>query len=159
MSSKFKTHPQSNSKLHPKTPTKTTIVRPTVLPQSAGYLGYWQLFIASTAFFNTIQNFTTLSLTKRLYGGKPEQGALSSGYVLLFCFSAFLTRCIYFPPPLSLVPSDHSIPEYSKNAVTHLQARTFAVWTLTSGMVRFYAAYNINNKVYVYFAPHFLYQP
>ncbi|TBU32500.1 Erg28-like protein [Dichomitus squalens] len=36
------------------------------------------------------------------------------------------------------------------NAVTSvnpLQARTFAIWTLTSAVVRFYAAYNIHNKL------------
>ncbi|PAV16191.1 Erg28 [Pyrrhoderma noxium] len=31
--------------------------------------------------------------------------------------------------------------------VTALQARTFAVWTLTSAIVRFYAAYHINDKI------------
>lgn len=33
--------------------------------------------------------------------------------------------------------------------VTALQARTFAVWTLTSAIVRFYAAYHISDKTYV----------
>lgn len=33
--------------------------------------------------------------------------------------------------------------------VTALQARTFAVWTLTSAVIRVYAAYNINNKMCV----------
>jgi hypothetical protein len=33
--------------------------------------------------------------------------------------------------------------------VTALQARTFAVWTLTSAVIRGYAAYNINNKMCV----------
>lgn len=33
--------------------------------------------------------------------------------------------------------------------VTALQARTFAVWTLTSAVVRLYAAYNIQNKACV----------
>jgi len=33
--------------------------------------------------------------------------------------------------------------------VTALQARTFAVWTLTSAIIRGYAAYNINNKTCV----------
>ena len=33
--------------------------------------------------------------------------------------------------------------------VTDLQARTFAIWTLASAIVRFYAAYNINNKACV----------
>ncbi|KAJ2922403.1 hypothetical protein H1R20_g14689, partial [Candolleomyces eurysporus] len=72
------------------------------LPQSDGWLGYWQLLVATTAVFNSLQNFLTLKLTKRIY---------------------------------------------DKTAVvTPLQARTFAVWTLTSAVVRFYAAYNINNK-------------
>ncbi|KAF5326695.1 hypothetical protein D9619_004927 [Psilocybe cf. subviscida] len=31
-------------------------------------------------------------------------------------------------------------------SVTPLQARTFGVWTLTSAVIRFYAAYHINNK-------------
>ncbi|KIK80819.1 hypothetical protein PAXRUDRAFT_833318 [Paxillus rubicundulus Ve08.2h10] len=31
-------------------------------------------------------------------------------------------------------------------SITALQARTFAVWTLTSAVVRGYAAYNIHNK-------------
>ncbi|PFH53062.1 hypothetical protein AMATHDRAFT_79230 [Amanita thiersii Skay4041] len=74
------------------------------LPQSDGWLANWQLFIAVTALFNTIQNFTTLKLTRKIYNNVPP------------------------------------------TAVTALQARTFAVWTLTSAMVRFYAAYNINNK-------------
>ncbi|KAI0661482.1 Erg28-like protein [Cubamyces menziesii] len=31
--------------------------------------------------------------------------------------------------------------------VNPLQSRTFAIWTLTSAVVRFYAAYNIHNKM------------
>ncbi|KLO09758.1 Erg28-like protein [Schizopora paradoxa] len=75
-----------------------------LLPQTTGWLAHWQLFVAATAVFNTIQNFTTLKLTRRLYSASPE-------------------------------------------AVTPLQARTFAIWTLTSATVRFYAAYHINDKI------------
>ncbi|KAG5641242.1 hypothetical protein DXG03_005675 [Asterophora parasitica] len=75
----------------------------TYLPQTEGYLAYWQLIVAAAAFFNSAQNFTTLSLTRRIYNVKPAN-------------------------------------------VTALQARTFAIWTLTSGIVRAYAAYNIHNK-------------
>ncbi|KAF5367395.1 hypothetical protein D9758_003770 [Tetrapyrgos nigripes] len=71
------------------------------LPSSAdGWLPYWQLFVATTALFNTIQNFFTLKLTQRIY----------------------------------------------TQQVTPLHARTFAIWTLTSAVVRFYAAYNIHVK-------------
>ncbi|KAG6917009.1 hypothetical protein DXG01_004274 [Tephrocybe rancida] len=74
------------------------------LPQSEGLLGYWQLIVAVTAVFNSVQNFMTLKLTRKIYNVKP-------------------------------------------NTVTALQARTFAAWTLTSAVVRGYAAYNIHNKI------------
>jgi hypothetical protein len=45
---------------------------------------------------------------------------------------------------LSYVVDGTVSPEIS---VTALQARTFAVWTLTSAMVRAYAAYHINDKM------------
>ncbi|KAG6836825.1 hypothetical protein H0H93_002671 [Arthromyces matolae] len=35
------------------------------------------------------------------------------------------------------------------NTVTALQARTFGAWTLTSAVIRLYAAYNIHNKIYL----------
>jgi len=75
------------------------------LPKSEGWLPKWQLIVASMAFFNAAQNFTTLKLTRRIYG--------------------------------NVVPQQ----------ITRLQARTFAVWTALSGVVRLYAAYNINLKV------------
>ncbi|RDB25938.1 Ergosterol biosynthetic protein 28 [Hypsizygus marmoreus] len=73
------------------------------LPKADGYLAYWQLFVGVTALFNTVQNFTTLKLTRRIYNVQPQ-------------------------------------------SVTALQARTFAVWTLTSAVVRAYAAYHIHDK-------------
>ncbi|PBK75603.1 Erg28-like protein [Armillaria solidipes] len=76
------------------------------LPQAAGWLPLWQLLISVTAVFNSVQNFVTLKLTRKIY---PQA------------------------------------------AVTGLQARTFAVWTLTSAVVRAYAAYNINEKQSVNF--------
>ncbi|KAH9481439.1 Ergosterol biosynthetic protein 28 [Psilocybe cubensis] len=75
------------------------------LPSSAGWLAYWQLFVAGAAVFNSIQNLLTLKLTRKLYNNVPA------------------------------------------TSVTALQARTFAVWTLTSAVIRGYAAYNINNKI------------
>ncbi|KAF9266632.1 Erg28-like protein [Marasmius fiardii PR-910] len=72
------------------------------IPQSEGWLPKWQLFVAATALFNTIQNLVSLNLTRRLYGGSP--------------------------------------------LVNPLQARTFAIWTLTSTIVRGYAAYHLHLK-------------
>ncbi|KAF8071720.1 Erg28 like protein-domain-containing protein [Lyophyllum atratum] len=74
----------------------------TYLPKTEGYLAYWQLIVAVTAVFNSLQNFATLKLTRRIYNATA--------------------------------------------IVTPLQARTFAVWTLTSAVVRAYAAYNIHDK-------------
>ncbi|KDQ24655.1 hypothetical protein PLEOSDRAFT_161310 [Pleurotus ostreatus PC15] len=75
------------------------------LPQSPGLLPKWQLFVAATAVFNAVQNFATLSLTRRVYNRVPPAN------------------------------------------VTALQARTFAVWTLTSAVVRGYAAYHLQEKI------------
>ncbi|KAF9476692.1 Erg28-like protein [Pholiota conissans] len=75
------------------------------LPQSPGWLAHWQLIVATAAVFNSVQNFVTLKLTRRIYNNVPM------------------------------------------HTVTSLQARTFAVWTLTSAVIRAYAAYNINNKI------------
>jgi hypothetical protein len=48
-----------------------------MLPESAGgYLAYWMLFVSILALFNTIQNFVTLSLTKKIYSARPDQGKL-----------------------------------------------------------------------------------
>ncbi|KAG6810490.1 hypothetical protein H0H92_011670 [Tricholoma furcatifolium] len=68
---------------------------------------YWQLLVAAAAVFNSLQNFATLKLTRRIYNVKP-------------------------------------------NTITALQARTFAAWTLTSAIVRGYAAYDIHNKTYFF---------
>ncbi|KAF8415016.1 Erg28-like protein [Boletus edulis BED1] len=75
------------------------------LPQTEGLLPKWQLIVATMAIFNTVQNFATLTLTRRLYTG------------------------------------------VAPTSITELHARTFAAWTLTSAVVRGYAAYNIHTKV------------
>lgn len=47
------------------------------LPTSAGYLAYWQLFVAATAVFNTVQNFVTVKLTRRIYNNVPENSGIT----------------------------------------------------------------------------------
>lgn len=42
-----------------------------VLPQADGRLPAWQIAVAASAVFNTVQNFVTLRFTKRLYNNVP----------------------------------------------------------------------------------------
>ncbi|KAH6909003.1 Erg28 like protein-domain-containing protein [Coprinopsis sp. MPI-PUGE-AT-0042] len=74
------------------------------LPQTPGWLAYWQLIVATAALFNSVQNLVTLKFTRRIYNRADQP-------------------------------------------ITPLQARTFGIWTLTSAVVRLYAAYHITDKV------------
>ena len=97
-----------------------------VLPQTSGWLAHWQLFVAVTALFNTVQNYLTLKFTRRIYNNVP-------------------------PTLGKFTASDAHVYSYPYLAtVTPLQARTFGAWTLTSAIVRGYAAYNISNKPFVF---------
>ncbi|TGZ82679.1 erg28p [Ascodesmis nigricans] len=42
------------------------------LPQGDGYLPAWLLFVSIVATFNSLQNYITLTLTKRVYSRQPE---------------------------------------------------------------------------------------
>ncbi|KAI8384679.1 Erg28 like protein-domain-containing protein [Radiomyces spectabilis] len=44
-----------------------------------GILPRWMLFTSALGIFNTIQNYCTSSLTKQVYGNKPEQISALSG--------------------------------------------------------------------------------
>lgn len=41
------------------------------IPSGPGYLPKWQLFVAATALFNTVQNFMTIKLTSKIYNTVP----------------------------------------------------------------------------------------
>ena len=91
------------------------------------------------AIFNTVQNFLTLTLTRRLYAAHPHTSTSESRHP-----SASLSQTLFLLLFLVVVSR-----AYMVRPVTPLQARTFAVWTLTSAAIRFYAAYNITTKPYV----------
>ena len=63
------------------------------LPQTAGWLAYWQLFIAVTAAFNSVQNFVTLKLTRKLYNGVPSASGTTRRQI--FFLIAHLTVTLY----------------------------------------------------------------
>lgn len=44
------------------------------LPNDEGFLPKWQLFIALVATLNSLQNLATVSITRKLYTNKPQQG-------------------------------------------------------------------------------------
>ena len=95
-----------------------------VIPNTPGLLPKWQLIVAGAALFNTVQCLLTTKLTRKVYNKTPD-GTTSCilPYESFFWMLFFLFQ------------------------VTALQARTFSVWTLTSAIVRFYAAYHINDKM------------
>ncbi|KAI5788372.1 erg28p [Geopyxis carbonaria] len=44
-----------------------------LLPQAEGVLPKWLLFISAVAVFNSVQNYSTLSLTRRVYANRPQE--------------------------------------------------------------------------------------
>ncbi|KAF8273270.1 Erg28-like protein [Lactarius quietus] len=49
-----------------------------LLPQSDGNLPAWQMLVATAALLNTVENFRTLSLAKRLYNNVPAAQPVTS---------------------------------------------------------------------------------
>lgn len=51
-----------------------------IFPENEGYLPYWILLASVLAIFNSLQNFLTLSLTKRVYSAKPHEGNININF-------------------------------------------------------------------------------
>lgn len=50
-----------------------------------GYLPKWLLFTSALGIFNSVQNFCTDTLTKRVYANKPEDGKMiNQGKIIRF---------------------------------------------------------------------------
>ncbi|KAG9241837.1 Erg28 like protein-domain-containing protein [Calycina marina] len=86
------------------------------LPPHEGLLPKWLLFISIISIGNSIQAYSTLQYTSRVYSENP-----------------------------SLTPHQ-STPLAPHSTATPLQGRTFGTWTLIQSLVRLYAAYNISNE-------------
>ncbi|KAK6204456.1 Erg28 like protein-domain-containing protein [Scheffersomyces amazonensis] len=80
----------------------------------------------------------------------PQGGNLPSWLLFISVVSIFNSIQTYQSKDLQLTKkvyeneankADHKIPQ-----VTGLSARTFGTWTLITSIVRFYGAYNIQNK-------------
>ena len=107
------------------------------LPQHEGLLPKWLLFVrppqwqinkaneyqvAITAMGNTVQSYTTLSFTSRVYEGPTS-----------------------FPTVPRPTPTT---PPSLNRSVTPLSSRTFGTWSMIQALVRIYAAYNIENPAF-----------
>ncbi|KAF2113417.1 hypothetical protein BDV96DRAFT_496208 [Lophiotrema nucula] len=96
------------------------------LPPHEGWLPKWLLFVSIVSIGNSIQAYTTLHYTYRVYN--PNHPRL--------------------PPSIShsTSPTTKSLPTDVPSQVTALSARKFGTWTFLTSLVRLYAAYNIDNK-------------
>ncbi|KAF1812070.1 Erg28-like protein [Eremomyces bilateralis CBS 781.70] len=84
------------------------------LPQHAGFLPKWLFFTGIISIGNSIQAYSTLEFTKRVYNGAPTADGKDTDKKLS-----------------------------AASPVTPLAAHLFATWTFTSAMVRLIAAYHI----------------
>jgi len=89
------------------------------LPPYEGLLPKWMLFLSIVSIFNSVQCYRSIKLSQIIYNADPEN------------------------------PSRRPIPkgDVSQSTVTGLSTRTFGTWTIITAIVRFYAAYNIDNPV------------
>ncbi|KAF2475714.1 Erg28-like protein [Lindgomyces ingoldianus] len=98
------------------------------LPPFEGLLPKWLLLVSVISVANSIQAYSTLSYTQRVYSSVIAPSPPSGG----------LSRTLKQPSASS--------PETS-SPVTPLSARTFGTWTFLSSIIRLYAAYHINDPL------------
>jgi hypothetical protein len=97
-----------------------------------GALPKWLLFISIVSVFNTAQNFIApLKLTRRVYSVQPKEGGFSIDFTM---------KLLSHRPTIQLTQSPPS------PSVTALTSRMFGAWTLTSAVIRGYAAYYLHVK-------------
>ncbi|GAB7348203.1 hypothetical protein MBLNU459_g6207t1 [Dothideomycetes sp. NU459] len=90
-----------------------------------GLLPKWLLFISAVSLGNSIQAFTSLGPTQKVYSGPSATSTLSGA-----------------KPPAGLPPSTIT----STSPVNPLSARTFGTWTFITAIVRLYAAYYLEER-------------
>ncbi|KAF2796688.1 ergosterol biosynthesis protein-like protein [Melanomma pulvis-pyrius CBS 109.77] len=91
-------------------------------PPGDGLLPKWLLLVAVISIGNSIQSYSTLRYTRRIYTPASP------------------------PSPSGVPPRTLKSPE-TPSQVTPLSARTFGTWTLLTSIVRLHAAYNIHDPV------------
>ncbi|TLS31456.1 hypothetical protein PpBr36_03471 [Pyricularia pennisetigena] len=113
-------------------------------PLDNGLLPAYLMLVSVLAIGNALQNFTTLHYSRRIYNG-------------LFVSNPALKRKErsdenprHNPDDSinKLVPASSTGKDVEKanDQLTPLAARLFAVWTLITGVVRLYTAYDVSNQ-------------
>ncbi|KAH7324642.1 hypothetical protein B0I35DRAFT_475872 [Stachybotrys elegans] len=103
------------------------------LPKSQGILPYYMLIISITSIGNSIQAYSTLHFSRRVYNGR------------------FIRNPKLPPASATFNPEDatdkiipaHNDPK-ATDQLTPLAGRLFGTWTLITCVVRCYAAYNLH---------------
>ncbi|KAF2684325.1 ergosterol biosynthesis protein [Lentithecium fluviatile CBS 122367] len=104
------------------------------LPPFEGWLPKWLLLVSIISIGNSIQAYTTLTYTARLYNPNPNNALPPSN------ISAYMPASLCAPASKdkSEIPSQ----------VTPLSARKFGTWTLLTSIVRLYVAFHINEPAF-----------
>ena len=110
--------------------------------------------LATSGFGNSIQTYTTLSYTRRVYAGRPPPKKSPSNSVTATTTIAQSTKPATDPaesrrPSIeSVVRADAELSTSSSSPVTPLSARTFGAWTFLVSVARLYAAYHIHEPAW-----------
>ncbi|KAI6784815.1 putative ERG28-involved in synthesis of ergosterol [Emericellopsis cladophorae] len=104
------------------------------LPAAEGVLPYYMILLGSISIGNSIQAFTTLHFSRRVYNGRFVRNT-----------NLPAKSSTYNPEDSTnkLVP-DHKNSK-ANDQLTPLAGRLFGIWTLLTSMIRVYAAYNLHN--------------
>ncbi|KAF2242420.1 ergosterol biosynthesis protein-like protein [Trematosphaeria pertusa] len=118
------------------------------LPPFEGLLPKWLLLVSMISIANSIQAYTTLHYTARVYNPNPDTSQPPSN---------IRSSSPSAKPPSAKPPSADSSTSKTPPAdaitapeipsqVTPLSARKFGTWTFLTAIVRLYAAYHITDK-------------
>jgi len=106
---------------------------PSILPPAKGILPYYMLFLSIMSIGNSLQAYTTLHFSRRVYDGR------------------FIRNPKLPPASAQYNPEDSAkklIPAQDNpratDQLTPLAGRLFGTWTLITCIVRCYAAYNLH---------------
>ncbi|KAI0597437.1 hypothetical protein F4775DRAFT_560231 [Biscogniauxia sp. FL1348] len=117
------------------------------LPPAKGYLPYYMFGLSLLAVGNSLQNYTTLHYSRRLYNGQFIRNAALPLATATYDPDDSTRKLVPVPPSTPSPSSNPSNPSTkdgrAHDQVTPLAARLFGTYTLVSAIVRLYASYHL----------------